>query len=187
MQKILNGKCTDPCDCWHPPVCQNYKSESGCKFGDICLFRHSEVDGQPKKKVASLKESIQLGCVSQDTVPPKKLFHGKVEKWDQIAPSQSPKGTLHHTKMGEKRVHRKRVIQKCEPQERNPCAPKCEDKTLQENLSTRTLHQQRSMGLCEKCLKAQNKGQCHVLLPAEAWVMPAPSSKTARRTIIRGR
>ena len=33
--KILKGKCTDPsCDYWHPPACQDYKSVSGCKFGD---------------------------------------------------------------------------------------------------------------------------------------------------------
>ena len=39
------------CNCWHPPVCQNDMSESGCKFGDNCLFRHTEADRQPSKKV----------------------------------------------------------------------------------------------------------------------------------------
>ena len=48
---FFKGKCTDPsCDYCHPPVCQNYKSVSGCKFGDQCLFRHTEADGQPTKK-----------------------------------------------------------------------------------------------------------------------------------------
>ena len=63
------------CNCWHPPVCQNDISESGCKFGDNCLFRHTEADRQPSKKlknsgvkgsVALLKESKPLGCVSQE-------------------------------------------------------------------------------------------------------------------------
>ena len=29
----ISGKCTNSsCDSWHPPVCQSYKTESGCKF-----------------------------------------------------------------------------------------------------------------------------------------------------------
>ena len=40
VKKILKGKCTDPsCDPWHPPVCLNYKSESGCKYGDRLSFQ----------------------------------------------------------------------------------------------------------------------------------------------------
>ena len=34
----------------HPPVCLNYKSESGCTCGDKCRFRNVEADGQPSKK-----------------------------------------------------------------------------------------------------------------------------------------
>ena len=31
----ISGKCTNPsCDSWHPPVCQNFKTHSGCKFGE---------------------------------------------------------------------------------------------------------------------------------------------------------
>ena len=34
-KNFLKGTCTKlPCDSWHPPECQIYKSESGCKFGD---------------------------------------------------------------------------------------------------------------------------------------------------------
>ena len=43
--------CTkSPCDCWHPPECQFYESESGCTFGAECSFAHRQVDGQPSKK-----------------------------------------------------------------------------------------------------------------------------------------
>ena len=44
-------------------------SESGCKFGETCVFRHTEVDRQPSKKpkksggkgsVASFQNSKQL-------------------------------------------------------------------------------------------------------------------------------
>ena len=47
----LKGESANPSiDYWHPPGCQNYKSESGCKFGAKCVCRHAEVDSQPDKK-----------------------------------------------------------------------------------------------------------------------------------------
>ena len=50
-KNYLKRNCTNQsCDQWHLPVCQNYKSESGCKYGDKCRFRHNEVDGQQSKK-----------------------------------------------------------------------------------------------------------------------------------------
>ena len=64
-----------PCDCWYPPECQFYKSESGCKFGDKCSLPHWKAEQQPKKggdksAVAIVKDVRQLGCVSQDVEPP---------------------------------------------------------------------------------------------------------------------
>ena len=74
-----------PCEYWHPPECQFYKNESGCKAGGKCLFPHHKVDEQPNKKpkkdhyshkrresdhknaVATVKIVLQLGCVSQDS------------------------------------------------------------------------------------------------------------------------
>ena len=48
---FLKGICTrSPCEYWHPPECQFYKTESGCKEGDKCLFPHHKVDEQPNKK-----------------------------------------------------------------------------------------------------------------------------------------
>ena len=40
IRRVMNG--TLPC--------LNNKSESGRKFGDQCLFRHTEAGGQPSKK-----------------------------------------------------------------------------------------------------------------------------------------
>ena len=87
----LKGTCSNSsCNSWHPPVCQNCKSVSGCKLGDKCLFRHTEVDGQPSTKskksggkgsVALLKESVQLGCVSQATHSPQKSILWKSGKF----------------------------------------------------------------------------------------------------------
>ena len=160
------------CDHRHPPVCQNYKSESGCKFSDTCLFSHTEADGQPSKKskksggkgsVALLKECKQLGCVSQDTEP---SMTSTPRKGGKLGPNRAvtfSKGTWHHKKR-ERKGPWQGDIQKCEPQERNACAPKFGGQDTSGNFATRTMRPQRSMGFGEKCLLAQKKGQGHVLL-----------------------
>ena len=94
------------------PVCQNYKKESGCKFGGTCLFRHAEDDSQPSKKVeekwwkkgseALMKKSTHLGCVFQNTEPPnfksilRKSFDSEEARWS--------------TQNLGKRVHRKELF-----------------------------------------------------------------------------
>ena len=77
----LKGTCTIPfCEKWHPLECLFNKSENGCKFGDKCSYAHRQVDELPSKKsknngdriaVAILKNTRQMGCVSQDMEPPK--------------------------------------------------------------------------------------------------------------------
>ena len=71
LQKLIKTRCK----IWHLHVCQNWKFETGCKYGRTCFFRHVEADEKPSKKskkggakgsVALLKVSTQLGCVSQD-------------------------------------------------------------------------------------------------------------------------
>ena len=82
----LKGTCTrSPCEYWHPPECQFYRTQTGCEARDKCLFPHYKVDEQPNKKpkkgyyshkrresddknaVAIVKIVPQLGCVSQDS------------------------------------------------------------------------------------------------------------------------
>ena len=82
----LKSTCTrSPCEYWHPPECQFYKTETGCKARDKCMFPHRKVDEQPHKKakesllfpqrrenddknaVGIVKIVPHLGCVSQDS------------------------------------------------------------------------------------------------------------------------
>ena len=67
-----------------------------------------------------------------------KLFHGNRENWDQSAPSNSPKAPGTKGKFGKERVQSQGIIQKCEPHERSPCAPKFGERSHEE-----TLHQER--------------------------------------------
>ena len=66
------------------------KSESGCKVGDKCPFRHAEVDRRPSKtskkksggkgSVALLKASFQFACPKMQSHQ-SSLFHGRAEIW----------------------------------------------------------------------------------------------------------
>ena len=55
---FLRGTCTiSLCEYWHPPECQFYKTESGCRAGEMCLFPHCKVAEEPsnaKQKKMSL-------------------------------------------------------------------------------------------------------------------------------------
>ena len=43
--------CPNPsCGYRHPPECQNYISQMGCRYGKTCFFRHVELAEKPNKK-----------------------------------------------------------------------------------------------------------------------------------------
>ena len=57
-------------------MCQNYRIDSGCKFGDKCLFRHAEADSQPSKKSRAsgqkphlTKQRKKILCTTGNVVP----------------------------------------------------------------------------------------------------------------------
>ena len=103
---------------WHPPVCQNYKSKTGCTFGNKCYFRDVEADKKPSKKskngVALLKESLQLGCASQDSYPRKSILReqGKLGSNRTV---KFTNDTCHQIKNLERKGPSRGIIQKCEP------------------------------------------------------------------------
>ena len=171
MKNYLKVTCTIPSyNYWHPPVCQNYKSDSGCKIFDKCLFRHTEPDRQPTKKsggkgsVALLEKSEQLVNVSQQTEPPKKSILRKSGK--SLGSNRTvrfSKGTLHPAKNRE-RVHRKELFRSVSRKSairgrqnsrighfRKPC---------NKNDAPAEKH-----GIWRKMSVSSHKGQGHVLLP----------------------
>ena len=102
-------------------MCQNYKTESGCRCGDKCVFRHTEVDSQPSKKpkerwwkgkgsVALLKNSKLMGCVFQDIAEIQVDYRGAQNSRDQSAACVSQKVRFTPQKFGEERVHRKELF-----------------------------------------------------------------------------
>ena len=142
----LKRSCTNPpCNYWHPPVCQNYKSEAGYKVGDKWSNqRQTEADRRPsekskkscgKRSAALFKESKQLGCTFRDTEPPKKsILRKSPKKMGSNCTVIFSKGTIHRVKIRERKGPSQGVIQKRGPQEHNPCAPEFEDRTPEETL-----------------------------------------------------
>ena len=50
-KEFLKGTCNNSfCEKWHPPECQNYKTKSGCRFGEKWSNAHRQVDEQPTKR-----------------------------------------------------------------------------------------------------------------------------------------
>ena len=130
------------CNYWHFPVCLNYKSESGCKYGEDTASGRAEVDGQPSKesKKSGVKGSVafvQQGCVSHDSHSSKISLRrgGKLGSNHTVKFSR---GTWHHTIIREREGPSRGVIHKCKPLKRNPSAPKFEERSQEE-----TLHHER--------------------------------------------
>ena len=113
------------CSYRHPPVCQNYILETGCRCGKNCNFRHVELEEKPNKKskkggakgpVAMLKELAQMNCVSQDPHPKKSTLR-KEGELGSIHKIQFSRSTWHHIKIRERKGPSLGIIQKCEPHE----------------------------------------------------------------------
>ena len=154
--------CTNPsCDHGHAPVCPNYKTKSGCEFGDKCLFRHTEADKQPNKKlkksgrqgsVALLKKSKHLGCVFQDTEPPrsKTILRKSLKSVGSDRTIRFSKGTLHHVKKLVKKASIARSYSEVSTSRAQSLCLKIQGQNRGRNLATRTMRPQRSMGIKRK-------------------------------------
>ena len=83
-----------------------------------------------------MKKSKHLGCVFQDTEPPKSksILRKSTKSLGSDRSVHFSKGTLHFVTIRERKGPSQGVIQNCETQERNPCAPKLEDGTQEETL-----------------------------------------------------
>ena len=109
-------------------------------------FRHAEVDGQSSKK--SKKKKWCKGCISRFLS--EKVLSMERGKKEPNHTVKFSKGTWHHIQIPERKGPSRGVIQKCEPHERNPCAPKFAERTQDD--APRKMRLQSSMGLGEKCL-----------------------------------
>ena len=120
------------CKFWHPPVRQNYKSDTGCIHGRKCFFR--PVEAGVKGSVALRKESTPFGCVSQeDSCPSKSILREQGQLGSKHTVKFS-KGTWHQREIWERKSPSRTIFQKCEPHERGLCARRLAERTQDETL-----------------------------------------------------
>ena len=79
-----------------------------------------------------LKEFVQVGSVSQDYHPRKSILR-EVGKLGSNHTIKFSKGTWPHIKIGERKGPSQGIMHMCNPQERDPCAPKFQERTQEKN------------------------------------------------------
>ena len=123
-----------------------------------------------------LRYYIQLGCVYHYSNPRKSILW----KDGKLGPKRTvkfSKGTWHHIKIRERKGPSRGVIQKCDPHERNPCAPRFEERTQDDTLHQERCARREAWDLAKVVYKFKNKNKATFFSPSEVWSLPAPSSK----------
>ena len=187
--------CTNPsCGYRHPPECQNYISQIGCRYGKNCYFRHVELAEKPNKKskkrgangsVAVLKELTWMNCVSRDPHP-KKSIPWKEGQLGSSHKVQFSRSTWHHIKIREREGSSLGIIQKCEPHERSPCAPKFAERSQQYTLQQERCPRRDARKLAKIFLKLKNLDKATFYSPNEDWENKKNSGAGTHFTIGRG-
>ena len=145
-------------------------------------LRRSQAKNQRKlvRKEPSLfllKESTQLGCVSQDSNL-RKSIEREEEKWGSKHAVKFSKSTWHQRKIRERKGPLRGIIPKCEPHERSPCSPKFGEISHED-----TLHQERcarkvAVDSAKLFHKLKNADKTTFYSSIEARRMPALTSKS---------
>ena len=184
----LRGTCTTPfCEKWHPPECLFYKFENGCRVGEKCSYAHHHVDEQPSKRskkngaksaVAMLKISQQLGCVFQDMEPPKSssILRKSSNIRKPFRCFRFTTAALHHANIWDKNPSLG-VICPGDPHQRNPNAPKYEDRSQEETEWQERCAREAAWRLAKKYPeKLKEKHKTAFFSPSENWCLPTSST-----------
>ena len=171
----LKGICTTPfCEKWHPPECFFYKTKSGCRFWEKCSYARRQVDEQPsirskkngdKSAVAMLKITRQLGCVFQDMEPPRSssIFRKSSNILKPIRCVRCTKAMLRHGNILDQNPSLG-MICPGDPHQRNPNAPKFEDRCQEETEWQGRCAREAAWKLSKIILKLKEKDENSVLL-----------------------
>ena len=113
-----------------------------------------------------MKGEYTICCVSQDGTQ-KKSFKLEVGKLGSKHTVTFSRGTWHHVKISRKKGPSQGIIQKCEPQEKIPWAPKFEERTQDETLEQEQCARREAWDLANNVswLKKEEKRIRSTLLP----------------------
>ena len=103
---------------------------------DMLRQKESRAKGRAKGSVAILKESFQLGCVSQVSYSRKSILREAGMLGSKHAVKFS-KGTWHQIKIRERKGPSRGIIQECAPHERSPFGERPHEETLHQERCAR--------------------------------------------------
>ena len=120
---------------------------------DQCLCRHTEADGQPISRKVEEKWWESISCLAEGVYTIGLCVPRLLCRERSLLRDSWKIGSNHTVKFSNGTWHHIKIRERKGPSQGS------------------------RMGLGDMCLQAQTQGQGYVLLPTEAWVMPAPSSK----------
>ena len=106
------------------------------------------------------------------------LILRKERKWGSNHTVKFSKGTWHHMKIRARKGPLPGDIQKCDSHERNPCAPRFEERTEDETLYQERCARRVEWDLAKCVLKLRNTDKASFYSHLEAKATPAPTSKS---------
>ena len=150
-----------------------YKSEKGCRFGEKCSYAHRQVNEQPSKRSkkngdksadAMLKITRQLGCVFQDMEPPKSssILRKSSNNLKPIRCVRFTKAVVRHANIRDQNPSLG-MICPGDPHQRNPNAPKFEDRS-QEETEWQEQGAREAVEAGQKCIKLNGARKSNILL-----------------------
>ena len=162
------------------------KSENGCRFGEKCSYAHRRVEDKPSKRsykngdksaVAMLKSTRQLGCVFQDMELPKSssILRKSSDRQKPIRCVKFTKAVLRHANIRDQNPLLG-MICPGDPHQRNPNAPKFEDRSEEETEWQERCAREAAWRLAESILKLKEKNKAALFSPSENWCLSAPST-----------
>ena len=174
------------CEIWHTPECLCYKSEKGCRFGEKCSCAHRQVDEQPSKRskqngdksaVAMLKITRRLGCVFQDMEPLKSttILRKSSNILKPIRCVRFTNAVVRHANIPDQNPPLG-MICPGDPHQRNPNAPKFEDRSQKETEWQERCAREAAWKLAQIILKLKEKDKTAFFSPSENTCLPAPST-----------
>ena len=159
--------------------------EEGCKFGEKCVFAHRRVEEQPSKRskkngdksaVAMSEETKNLACVYQIMEPPKSssILRNSLIMRRPIRRVRFTNNTMRLAKIRDQKPSLNKICPG-ELHQRNPNAPKLEDRSQEETEWQEHWARGAAWKLAKKILKLKERHKAAFFSPTEKWCLPSPS------------
>ena len=187
----LKGFCTRSlCEYWHPPECPFYKTESGCKAGDVKSRTRAIVHQKKKEEKATTKMLWPLWKLYLNEVVCRKTRSHWILKeacspgetrckksWDQF--NEFTRSAPRQASIGENKGPLLGKIHVTIPHQRSPYAMKFEDRSQEETERRQRCAQSTAWNLAKNTYKLTEKDKASFHWPSEEWVLPVASRKRA--------